>query len=161
MLSYMLAMDRQRGIGVRNQLPWHLPEDLKYFKRVTMGKDIIMGRKTYESIGKPLPGRKNIILTQNKGYRAEGCTVVHSPREALAVSSTEEVFVIGGAEIFRLLWPRADRLYITRIEETFEADIFFPDISPSEWVKISSEQGIKDERNPYTYYFEVYERKDG
>src|SRR4051794_30957587 len=122
MISFLVAMDKNRVIGRDNQLPWRLPEDLKYFKNVTMGHPIIMGRKTHESIGRILPGRENIVVTRNPDYKSEGCTVFNSVSELVnyCKQQDEEVFVIGGAEIFRELFPLADRLHITYIHEHFE-----------------------------------------
>ncbi|KAA9021689.1 type 3 dihydrofolate reductase [Niallia endozanthoxylica] len=161
MISFIVAMDKNRVIGKDNQLPWHLPADLKFFKRVTMGHPIIMGRNTFESIGKPLPGRENIIVTRNKEYVQEGCTIIHSIEELLQMAShnNEEVFVIGGAELFQATFPMADRLYITRIEEEFTGDTYFPEFNQSDWDLVSQEKGVKDEKNPYEYFFTIYERK--
>ncbi|CAG9613681.1 IS1595 family transposase ISSsu9 [Bacillus rhizoplanae] len=158
MISLLVAMDKNRLIGKDNQLPWHLPADLAYFKKVTMGHPIIMGRKTFESIGKPLPGRTNIILTRNKNYEMEGCEVIYSIDDVQKMDEqlNEEIFVIGGAEIFKEVLPFADRLYITKIEEVFEGDTFFPEINYNEWKEISVEQGVTDEKNPYTYAYHVY-----
>jgi dihydrofolate reductase len=158
MISLLWAMDKNRGIGLNNELPWRLPEDLKYFKRVTMGKPIAMGRKTYDSIGRPLPGRENIVITRRQGLTIEGCTVIHDVKE-LVKREEDELFVIGGAEIFKEILPYADRLYITEIYEEFEADTFFPEIDMSDWELIESNPGIKDEKNPYDYVFFVYQRK--
>lgn len=158
MISLLWAMDENWAIGRNNQLPWHLPEDLKYFKRVTMGKPIAMGRKTYDSIGRPLPGRENIVITRNQGVTIEGCTVIHDVKDLL-MRDDEELFVIGGAEIFKEILPFADRLYVTEIREEFEADTFFPKYNLSEWELIESTSGIKDEKNPYNYEFLVYQRK--
>ncbi len=154
-------MDKNRVIGKDNDLPWRLPADLAYFKKVTMGHPIVMGRKTYESIGRPLPGRENIIITRNQNYSAEGCTVLHSLDDVKKVidDSTKEVFIIGGAEIFKEAFPIADKLYITHIDEAFEGDTYFPAFSDQEWKEVSREKGVKDEKNPYDYYFSVYERK--
>ncbi|MEK8132186.1 dihydrofolate reductase [Paenibacillus filicis] len=163
-ISYILAMDEARGIGYHNQLPWHLPADLKFFKRTTMGKTILMGRKTYDSIGKPLPGRLNVVLTRDSEFHAEGCTVISSVTEAAQLygrggeRADEELFVIGGAEVFRLLLPYADRLYITEIRHTFPADTFFPELEQGDWREVSRETGIRDEKNPYDYDFVLYER---
>ncbi|OCT10574.1 dihydrofolate reductase [Paenibacillus pectinilyticus] len=157
-ISFIFAMDRNRAIGVNNQLPWHLPGDLKFFKSVTMGHPILMGRKTYESIGKPLPGRRNVILTQNTAFRAEGCEVLHSVGEALEAFRDQELFVIGGAEVFKLFASTVDRMYITFIEHEFEADTYMSDLDLSAWTLVSSEQGERNEKNPYEYYFRVYER---
>jgi dihydrofolate reductase len=158
-ISFIFAMDRKRAIGKDNQLPWHLPADLKFFKKMTTGHPILMGRKTYQSIGKPLPGRRNVIITQDPNFTAEGCEIVHSAREAAAQFQQEELFVIGGSEIFRLFLPQADRMYVTRIEHEFAANTYFPEINMQEWLLVSNEQGIQDEKNPYEYYFQLYERK--
>ncbi|WP_020060713.1 dihydrofolate reductase [Bacillus sp. 123MFChir2] len=160
MISLLVAMDKNRLIGKENQLPWHLPADLAYFKKVTMGHPIIMGRKTFESIGRPLPGRTNIILTRNPNYEMEGCKVIHSINDVKKMDEqmNEELFVIGGAEIFKEVLPFADRLYITKIEEVFEGDTFFPEINYNEWEEISVTQGVTDEKNPYTYAYHVYGR---
>jgi dihydrofolate reductase len=158
-ISFIFAMDRNRAIGVNNTLPWHLPGDLKFFKAVTMGHPILMGRKTYESIGRPLPGRRNMILTQNTEFGAEGCEVIHSVDEAVQEFRDQELFVIGGAEIFRLFAETVDRMYITFIEHEFEADTYMSDLDLSEWTLVSSEQGERNEKNPYEYYFRIYQRK--
>lgn len=158
MISLLWAMDKNRGIGLNNELPWRLPEDLKYFKKVTMGKPIAMGRKTYDSIGRPLPGRENIVVTRSQGLTIEGCTVIHDVKELLN-REEGELFVIGGAEIFKEILPYSDRLYITEIYDEFEADTFFPEINMSDWELIESTPGIKDEKNPYDYEFFVYQRK--
>ncbi|MCR8644942.1 dihydrofolate reductase [Paenibacillus sp. N1-5-1-14] len=158
-LSYIVAMDRNRAIGHNNQLPWHLPADLKFFKKTTLGHTILMGRKTYESIGKPLPGRTNVVMTQNRDYMVEGCEIVHTVEEVKTrYANVDELFMIGGAELFKLFMDDADKLYITRIDHEFEADTYFPELDASKWRKVSSEQGVKDEKNPYDYFFEVYER---
>ncbi|NQX59283.1 dihydrofolate reductase [Paenibacillus qinlingensis] len=157
-ISFIFAMDRNRAIGVNNKLPWHLPGDLKFFKNVTMGHPILMGRKTYESIGKPLPGRRNVILTQNTAYQAEGCEVIHAVDEAIDAFRDQELFVIGGAEIFKLFASQVNRMYITYIEDEFEADTYMSDLNLSTWTLVSSEQGERNEKNPYEYYFRIYER---
>jgi dihydrofolate reductase len=161
MISFLVAMDQKRTIGKDNDLPWHLPADLKYFKQVTMGHPIVMGRKTHEAIGRVLPGRENIVLTRDKSYTSLGCTVIHSIEDLLDIDKEkdEEVFVIGGAEIFKEVFTSADRLYITLIEDVFEGDTYFPEFDQSEWEIISKEKGIKDEKNPYDYYYVVYERR--
>lgn len=162
MISLIWAMDKNRVIGSNNQLPWHLPEDLKYFKRVTMGCPIVMGRKTFDSIGRVLPGRENVIMTRDIDYVKEGCKIVHSLDELLQYSKgkKEEVFVIGGAEIFKETLPFADKLYITVIQHEFPGDTFFPSFSLNEWELVSSEAGLKNEQNPYDYDFLVYRRKN-
>ncbi|RHW42271.1 dihydrofolate reductase [Neobacillus notoginsengisoli] len=161
MISFIWAMDKNRVIGKENQLPWHLPEDLKFFKTSTMGHPIAMGRKTHDSIGRILPGRENIIITRNKDYTCEGCTVFYSTEDFVdfCKKKDEEVFVIGGAEIFREMFPFADKLYITYINEEFEGDTFFPEFDLSEWELLCSEKGIRNEKNPYGYEFRIYERK--
>lgn len=160
MISFLFAMGKNRVIGRDNQLPWHLPADLAYFKKKTMGHPIVMGRKTYESIGKPLPGRENVIVTRNSEYEAEGCTVVHSVDEACRMfPDDEEIFVIGGAKLFDAFYPFADRMYVTYINETFEGDTFFRAIDDSEWKRTSVEKGIKNDKNRYEYSFITYERK--
>ncbi len=158
MISLLLAMGKNRVIGKDNDLPWHLPEDLKWFKRISTGHTIIMGRRTYESIGKPLPNRKNVIVTNDENYQAEGCIMTHSIEEALQQNGDERI-VIGGTNVFKQVLDKADRIYLTYIDEEFEGDTFFPEINESEWEVKSKEKGIKDEKNPYDYYFMIYERK--
>lgn len=160
MLSGLVAMDKNRLIGRDNDLPWRLPADLAYFKKVTMGHPIVMGRKTFEAIGKPLPGRRNIIVTRNKQYKQPGCEVLYSIEDIYKVGGgTEEVFVIGGAEIFKEVMPMMDRLYVTYIDEEFEGDTYFPNINDNEWRIISEEPGITDEKNLYHHRFVVYGRQ--
>ncbi|TWT28388.1 dihydrofolate reductase, partial [Planomicrobium sp. CPCC 101110] len=129
MISLMVAHDPNRVIGKDNLLPWHIPEDLAYFKKHTLGKGIVMGRNTFESIGRPLPKRRNIIVTRNPEYQVEGADVVHTLDDAIRLASEvhEEIMVIGGEEVFRSVLPRADRLYITMIKKPFEGDTFFPE----------------------------------
>ena len=160
MISFIVAMDENQVIGKNNQLPWHLPEDLKFFKRVTMGHPIAMGRKTHESIGRILPGRENIIITRQHDYRCEDGTVFYQIGDFIEYcrGRNDEIFVIGGAEIFRETLPFADRLYITLIHEQFEGDTFFPELKEEDWMLVSSEHGIKDEKNPYDYEFQIYHR---
>lgn len=159
-ISYIVAMDRNRVIGKNNQLPWRIPADLKFFRKTTMGHTILMGRKTYESIGKPLPGRTNVIMTQNRNYQAEGCEIVHSARETIErFGEKGELFVTGGAELFRLFMPYVDKMFITRIDHDFEGDTFFPEYDETEWTLVERIQGVMDEKNPYTYFFETYVRR--
>ncbi|WP_368503379.1 dihydrofolate reductase [Alkalihalophilus sp. As8PL] len=160
MIAYIVAMDKERTIGRDNDLPWHLPADLAHFKRVTSGHTIVMGRKTYESIGRPLPKRRNVILTRNTAYTADGCDVVHQVADVVKLAKEEdECFVIGGAELFTLFWDEVDRLYVTHIDETFDGDTFFPEIQEEEWKLLSADEGIVDEKNRYPHTFCVYERK--
>ncbi|MFB5281781.1 dihydrofolate reductase [Peribacillus sp. Hz7] len=161
MISLIVAMDQNRVIGKNNQLPWYLPADLQYFKKVTMGKPIIMGRKTFESIGRVLPGRENIIVTRNQSYTNSDCTILHTIDEIkqYADQSEQEVFVIGGAEIFKEILPVTDRIYITEIEASFEGDTYFPSLDENEWITRSSTPGIVDEKNVYAHRFVVLERR--
>lgn len=161
MISLIVAMDQNRVIGKDNQLPWHLPADLHYFKQVTMGKPIVMGRKTFESIGRVLPGRENIIVTRNREYVNADCTILHSIYEVkqFADESEQEVFIIGGAEIFKEVLAVADRLYLTEIEARFAGDTYFPLIDTTEWRQVSVTPGTVDEKNRYPYQFIVLEKK--
>ncbi|WP_088103998.1 dihydrofolate reductase [Halalkalibacter urbisdiaboli] len=160
MISFIFAMDEQRTIGKDNDLPWHLPADLAFFKRTTLGHTIVMGRKTYESIGRPLPKRRNVVLTRSQDFQAPGCEVVHSVDEVKALSNEdEELFIIGGTELFKLFWNDVDRLYVTKIHETFEGDTFFPEISEADWKLVSVEKGKVDEKNRHAHDFCLYERK--
>jgi dihydrofolate reductase len=153
-ISIVVAMAANRVIGKDNQLPWHLPADLKYFKKTTMGKPILMGRKTYESIGRPLPGRTNIVITRDKNYDAPGCVVVHSINGAMqAAAQQDEVMVIGGAELYRQILPRTDSIYLTRINEDFEGDTLFLELDSSEWQEVERLDCDADDKNPYTYSF--------
>ena len=163
--ALIVAMSENRTIGINNKLPWYLPNDLKYFKQVTMGKPIIMGRKTFDSIGKPLPGRTNIVITRDPDYQADGVQVVNGIEQALSVAEDislinghEEVMVIGGAEIYGITLPKADRLYITHVDATVEGDAFFPEVDWSHWQEQASEAFAAEGPNPYDYRFVVYDR---
>jgi dihydrofolate reductase len=162
MISLIVAMDANRLIGAGNALPWHLPNDMKRFKAITMGKPVVMGRKTYESIPprfRPLTGRHNIVVTRNRAYQAAGCPVVHSAAEALAVAGpVEEVIIGGGAQLYRLFLPQADRLYLTLIDAEFEGDSYFPRLEFDQWREISRETYPADEGNPHGYHFVILER---
>lgn len=158
MISLIVAMDNNCLIGKENDLPWRLPADLQYFKQTTTGHTIVMGRKTFESIGKPLPNRNNVILTGNKDYHHEGVKVIHSVDELVSLEGESELFVIGGATVYEQTMHVATRLYVTHIDEVFEGDTYFPKIDSSVWREVSRKQGVKDEKNPYAYYFTVYER---
>lgn len=164
-LALIWAMSRNRTIGRNNALPWHLPEDLKYFKRVTMGKPIIMGRKTWESIGRPLPGRTNIVITRDESFSAPGIKVVHSLNDALSVAESvgvidgaDEVVVIGGAQIYALTLPNADRLYLTQVHAEVEGDAHFPMFDLTQWHELGREDYSASGPNPYDYSFVVLER---
>lgn len=164
-ISLIVAMAQNRIIGRNNKLPWYLPEDLKYFKRVTMGKPIIMGRKTFESIGRPLPGRANIVVTRNEDYAAEGIKVVHDLEQAKAlcesitmIDGQSEAMVIGGAEIYQQALGYADRLYLTEVHADVEGDASFPDFDRSQWQEVGREDFQASGPNPYAYSFLVLER---
>lgn len=152
----IVAMDKNNLIGNNNDLPWRLPADLAYFKEKTKGYPIVMGRKTYESIGRPLPGRENVILTRDKNYQAEGCTVVND--KFLLDVRSDTGFVIGGSEIFNMYLEEADMMFITFIDHEFEGDTYFPQIDWTRWKIVSHEKGPNNEKNPYDYYFIVYKR---
>lgn len=159
MISFIVAMDKNNVIGYHNQLPWQLPADLAYFKKVTTGHPIIMGRKTFESIGRPLPGRRNIVITRDTSYYMEGIEIVHSIEDAVRLIGEDEAFIIGGANIFEQAFKFAQKLYITYIHEEFVGDTYFNEFKINEWKLESSINGIKDEKNPYEYEFVVYNRK--
>lgn len=160
-ISLIVAMDRNRGIGVNNTLPWRLSADLKMFKQLTMGHHIIFGRKTYESIGKPLPGRTTIIITRNIQYNAEGCIVVQTIEQAIDVARNageEECFICGGAEIYNQSLDVADKLYLTEVHADVHADTFFPQIGEQEWQTISKQDFPSDEKNQYDFTFRTLEK---
>ena len=159
--SIIVGIGNNREIGFKNQLLWHLPADLKMFKKVTMGCPIIMGRKTFESIGRPLPGRENIIITRNKDWKSNGCTVVHSLSEAFTAAEktdTKEAFVIGGGEIYKQALEVCDKLYLSQIDFTGEADTFFPDYSSFTWEK-SHHEDFPAEGDKPSWSFSVLEKK--
>jgi len=158
-ISIIAAMDRNRLIGNKNQLPWHLPADFAHFKSVTMGKPIVMGRKTFESIGKPLPGRTNIVLSRNQNTSFEGVVCVTSFEAALAaVPDAEEIMIIGGSTIYEMLLPRVNRMYITYVEGEFEGDARFPEFDEENWTVTDSVSLKPDEKNRYPCRFVTYER---
>jgi len=158
--SLVVAMARNRVIGRDNQLPWRLPADLAYFKRVTMGHPIIMGRRTYESIGRPLPGRLNIVVSRNPQFSAPGCTVVPSLAEAWrAAGDAEEVCVIGGTSIFAEALPAADRIHLTEVEAEVPGDTWFPEFDRGEWTEREVERHAPDERHAYPFRIVVLERR--
>lgn len=159
-ISMIWAMAENGVIGKDNDMPWHLPLDFAYFKEQTLGKRMLMGRKTWDSLGgKPLKGRTSIVITRDTGFQAEGTQVIHTLEEALAEGrKDDELMIIGGAEIYRMMLPYADKLLVTRIHEDFEGETKFPDVRWEEWKEVSSVQGIRNEQNPYDYRFYVYER---
>jgi dihydrofolate reductase len=158
-LSILVATARNRTIGINNTLPWRCPDDLKRFKALTMGHHIIMGRKTYDSIGKPLPGRKTVVVTRNPALRIEGCTVVHSLEEAIAAcEGDEEAFIVGGAELYRQSLARVDTLHITEIAQDIAGDAHFPAFRREEWHEVSREARHQDAPQPLDYAFVTYRR---
>lgn len=165
MLSLIVARAANGCIGRDNKLPWYLPNDLKYFKRVTFGKPVIMGRKTWESLKGPLPGRTNIVITRQSDYQADGARVVASLDDALSLAADQafidggdEAVIMGGAEIYRLALPQVTRLYITEVHAEVEGDTFFPTLAPSSWHEAGREDFAAEGPNPYDYSFVVYER---
>jgi len=158
-ISIVAAMTPERVMGHNNKMPWHLPADLKHFKEVTWGKPIVMGRKTFESIGRPLPGRENIVITRNRTLSIEGCTVVHSLEEAFEVlKDHSEIMVVGGADIYEQVLPLANTLYLTRIHQSFEGDTYFPAWDAKLWQEVQCEYHDSDADNPHPYTFFKYER---
>ncbi len=158
-ISAICAMSENHVIGKNNQLPWHLPADLMHFKKITLGNPIVMGRKTYESIGQPLPGRCNVVITSNMDYHAPGCVVVHSIKEALTTTKdNDEIFIIGGASLYQEMLPLTQRLYITLIHQQIEGDTFFPEFNKAEWQEIECVDHDVDAKNNYPYSFIILDR---
>lgn len=159
-ISLIAAMAQNRAIGIRNTLPWRLPEDLKRFKALTMNHHIVMGRKTYDSIGKPLPGRDTVIVTRNADYAVPGCIAVNSLDAALTVSHGDsEVFFVGGAELYRQALPIAHRIYLTEIQRVFDGDAFFPEFDNNQWIKTAREPHRTQGDPSFEYHFVIYDRK--
>jgi dihydrofolate reductase len=160
MITLIAAAAENNALGKDNELLWHLPEDFKRFKQITSGHYIIMGRKTFESFPKPLPNRTHIIITRQEEYLAEGCLVVHSLEEALKIApQNEEVFIIGGAQIYQQALPFADKIDLTRVHTSLDADAFFPEFNASEWNLAFSEKQSKDEKHQFDFTFETYLKK--
>jgi dihydrofolate reductase len=170
-VSMVVAATENDVIGRDNGMPWHLPDDLKYFKARTMGKPMLMGRKTFESIGKPLPGRTSVVMTRDPNWKHDGVVVVRSLDEALrwvassaanapanAASGVRELCAVGGAEIFRLVWPLAKRLFLTRIHANIEGDTFFPKVEAREWREVERTEHAADERHAYAMSFLTLDR---
>ena len=164
-LAIIVAQAENRVIGINNNLPWHLPEDLRYFKQVTMGKPIIMGRKTFESIGRPLPGRTNIVITRDGSYQPENVKVVNSLEAArelaesiCTIDGCDEAMIIGGAQIYEQALPMADRLYLTQVHAEVNGDAWFPVFQPGDWAEIGREDFDAEGHNPYDYSFIVLKR---
>jgi dihydrofolate reductase len=165
-LALIVAMAENRVIGINNKMPWYLPNDLKYFKAVTMGKPVIMGRKTHESIGKPLPGRTNIVITRDDSFQARGCKIVYSLAEAIKLAESiclidgaDEVIVMGGAQIYGLALADAERLYLTEVHANVEGDAFFPELDKQLWQEVAREDHKAEGPNPYDYSFLALDKK--
>ena len=160
MITIIAAIGKNNELGKDNDLIWYLPADLKRFKKVTTGHTIIMGRNTFESIGKPLPNRRSIIITRNKNYKQEGCEVVHSLEEAINLVQGEKAFIIGGAQIYKESLEKglADQLDITQVHQNFEADVFFPEIDPKTWQEFSREDFEADDKNKFDFSFLQYRK---
>jgi dihydrofolate reductase len=158
-------MARNRVIGLDNTLPWRMPADMRHFRELTTGHPVLMGRKTFESLGHALPGRTNIVITSNRGYTAQGCIVAHSLDEALTLAVTHarpvdpQLFVIGGAKLYAQALPYADRLYVTHIEAEIEGDAWFPDFDLGLWQETLADRHPADDKNQYSYIFQTLERK--
>lgn len=162
-ISLIAAMTDDRVIGIENRLPWKLPSDMQWFRQHTLGKPIIMGRKTFESFGaRPLPQRRNIIITTDTAYQAAGSTVVHSIEEALqAAGEVDEVMIIGGESFYRQMLPRAERLYLTLVHAAIEGDAWFPEFDAGQWREVERLDRSADERNPFPHTFLVLQRQAG
>lgn len=160
MIIFIWAQDRAGNIGKDNKMPWHLPSDLQFFKKTTTGKTLVMGRKTYESLGKALPNRKTIVLTRDTSLQLADADVIHSRDEVLALAKEQDeaIYIAGGAEIYRLFMDVADKLIVTKIDATFEADTAFPEVDWENFTEVSRESHDKDEKNKYGYTFYTYER---
>lgn len=159
-VTMVVAISENNAIGKNNELLWYLPKDLRHFKTITSGHTVIMGRKTYESVGKPLPKRRNIIITRNTELTVDGAEVVHTIEDALELcKSDEEVFIIGGAEIYKMAMKHTDKIFLTVVHESFEADAFFPEIDRNLWVETAAEKHLPDEKNNLSFTFSTLERK--
>jgi dihydrofolate reductase len=158
MISLIVAAAENDVIGRNNRIGWRLADDMQRFKALTMGHVVIMGRKTYESLGRALPQRRNIVVTHNSGFVAKGCEIVHSLQEAWDIAGKEEVFVMGGSELYKQCWNKADRLYLTRVHAYVEGDAFIPPVSPDDWKEEECVFGKADSRNEYDYSFVTYVR---
>lgn len=161
-LSIIVAASENNVIGINNHLPWHLPVDMKYFKDTTMGKPIVMGRKSFEELGRVLPGRPNIMITRKPEYKVEGLHIVSSLEagiEKAKTFGTEEIFITGGGEIFKIALPIVDRLYLTRVHAEVTGDTYFPEFDPRGWKLVKNERHEKDEKHQYALTFQVWERE--
>ena len=159
-LSIIVAMAKNRTIGINNTLPWRIPEDLKHFKALTMGHHMIMGRKTFESIGKPLPGRTTVVVSRDRSLKIDGCVVAHSLQEAVAACANDpQIFMVGGADIYAQALGLADKLYITEIQQDVAGDAWFPEFDRSEWLEMLREKHRQETPEPLEYHFVEYRRK--
>jgi dihydrofolate reductase len=159
-VTMVVAIGENNAIGKNNELLWYLPKDLRHFKTITSGHTVIMGRKTFESVGKPLPKRRNIIITRNTEFAVEGAEVVHTIEDALELcKADEEVFIIGGAEIYKMAMQHTDKIFLTVVHENFEADAFFPEIDWNLWTETAAEKHLPDEKNNLSFTFSTLERK--
>ena len=159
-ISLIVAMAKNRTIGINNTLPWRCPEDLKHFKALTMGHHMIMGRKTFDSIGKPLPGRTTVVVSRNAGLQIEGCIVVNSLQQAIAACAGDnEIFVVGGAELYAQALPLVHTLYITEIQQEVEGDAHFPALARNDWQEVAREVRSQSEPQPLNYHFVTYRRR--
>lgn len=159
-LSIIVAMAKNRTIGINNTLPWRVPADLQHFRKLTMGHHLIMGRKTFDSIGKPLPGRTTIVLSRDRNSKIDGCIVVHSLQEAIAACASDpQIFVVGGADIYAQALDLADTLYITEIQQDVSGDAWFPEFERSEWLEVAREIHSQETPEPLEYHFVEYRRK--
>lgn len=158
MISLIAAMGSNRVIGFQGNMPWHLPADLKHFKSLTLHKIIVMGRKTYQSIGKPLPERTNIVVTHDKNFQAPGCTIINDMEEILKLSD-DEIMIIGGSQLYQYFLPFASKLYLTYIHQEFTGDTFFPQWDHKAWEEVSRTDYCGDEKNPYDYSFVTLVKK--
>jgi dihydrofolate reductase len=159
-ISLIVAMAKNRTIGINNTLPWRCPEDLKHFKALTMGHHMIMGRKTFDSIGKALPGRTTVIVTRNQNLSFDGCLIAHSLQEAInACSGDEEIFIVGGAELYVQSLPLVDTLYVTEIQQVVEGDAHFPEFAMDQWNETSRELRTQESPQPLEYHFVTYRRR--
>lgn len=155
-IALIAAMGTNRAIGFGNKLPWYLPDDLKRFKAITSGHPVIMGRKTYESIGRPLPNRANFVVTKNSQFQAQGCTVCSSIEEAIELAKkidSQEIFIIGGSEIYALGLPYANKMYLTFVDTAPDGDVYFPEFNEKEWEVVSSETHEQDDKHPWSFEF--------
>jgi dihydrofolate reductase len=159
MISIIVATDKNGAIGKDNALLWHLPNDLKRFKVITSGHPVIMGRRTYESIGKPLPNRRNVIISNNKNYKADGCEVVHSLKEAIELCKGSDIYIIGGGTIYKEAMYIADKLYLTLVDVELEADTYLENFHLDQWIVEHSEEHLADEKHQYNYQFIDYLRR--